>query len=187
MSKTYRIKIDDMFYIKAIVFGTEPLLQFIPTFDISEAAIYEEDKAKKYCEELNSQKEMREVDITFTLDEVNKLNMTSTELLNLALQNPNLPIFAYVDYEIVGEDCGYWMGEFGRAEIKEYATVEPYGWNDMNIVYKDEQEDYIEYLIENKADEKLSVEDAEKWAENISHNLDYKKAIFVYVELPKNI
>lgn len=49
--------------------------------------------------------------------------MTSTELLNLALQNPNLPIFAYVDYEIVGEDCGYWMGEFGRAEIKEYATV----------------------------------------------------------------
>ena len=94
------------------------------------------------------------------------------ELLQLIKENPNLQVYAYVDYEIVGGDCGYWMGEFGRAEIKEYATVEPYGWNDMNIVYKDEQEDYIEYLMENNVDDALDNEELEKWAKRITENLD---------------
>lgn len=68
--KVYRIKIDDLFYVKAIAFGGEPFLNIIPTWDITEAAWYEEDKAKKYCEDLNKQEEMKEADIKFTLEEV---------------------------------------------------------------------------------------------------------------------
>ena len=51
----------------------------------------------------------------------------------------------------------------------------------MNIVYKDEQEDYIEYLLDNNDD--MSEEDATR----ITNNLPYKKAIFVYVETPHSI
>lgn len=68
--KKYMIKIDDMFYVKAIVFGTNPFLQIIPTWQITEAAWYEEDKAKKYCQELNKQKEMIEAGVKFSLEEV---------------------------------------------------------------------------------------------------------------------
>lgn len=64
------IKIDDVFYVKAIVFGTNPFLQIIPTWQITEAAWYEEDKAKKYCEDLNNQKEMIEAGLKFSLEEV---------------------------------------------------------------------------------------------------------------------
>lgn len=68
--KKYMIKIDDVFYVKAIVFGTNPFLQIIPTWQITEAAWYEEDKAKKYCEDLNNQKEMIEAGLKFSLEEV---------------------------------------------------------------------------------------------------------------------
>lgn len=68
--KLYRIKIDNQFYIKAIIFGKNPLFQFIPCWELTEAAIYEEDKAKKYCKELNSQKEMKEAELVFSLEEV---------------------------------------------------------------------------------------------------------------------
>ena len=107
------------------------------------------------------------------------------ELLDLIKENPDLPVYAYVNAEICGDDCNYWMGQFGRANIREFAKVSPYGWNDMDIVYKDEQEDYIEYLMENNVDETLDNDELEKWAKRITENLDYKKAIFVYVELPK--
>ena len=68
--KLYRIKIDGVFYIKFIIFGENPFLQFVPTWEITEAAIYKEDKAKFYCKELNSNKECQEAGLEFTLEEV---------------------------------------------------------------------------------------------------------------------
>lgn len=73
--KIYKIKLDDVFYVKAIVFGSskdEELFQMIATpFEI-EAGWYEEDKAKIYCEELNKNKEYKEVGLKFSLEEVVK-------------------------------------------------------------------------------------------------------------------
>lgn len=58
-------------YIKGIYFDTtdgKVRLGIIPAFDYNEIAIYEEDKAKKYCEELNKQNE----EVQFILEEVKK-------------------------------------------------------------------------------------------------------------------
>lgn len=66
----YKIKLMGAdLYIKGIYFDTtdgEVRLGIIPAFDDNEVAIYEEDKAKKYCEELNKQNE----EVQFILEEV---------------------------------------------------------------------------------------------------------------------
>lgn len=105
----------------------------------------------------------------------------SKELIKLISENPDLPIFAWVDGEIFEDSCGYWLGQFGDASIREYAKVETYYWyGDRDYVLKDEPEDYIDYLLEKNEDM------TEKDAVSYIANLDYKKAIFVYVELPKD-
>jgi len=71
--KVYRIKIDDLFYVKAVAFSTEGI-QVIPTWEISEAGWYEEDKAKKYCEELNKKVDMDKAEIKFDLEFVKELD-----------------------------------------------------------------------------------------------------------------
>lgn len=73
--KIYRIKIDGLFYVKGIAFGVEnePLLQIIPTWEIEEAAWYEEDKAVKYCEGLNNQKDFKDMGIKFELEFVKEV------------------------------------------------------------------------------------------------------------------
>ena len=70
--KIYRIKIDDLFYVKGVVFDSEGI-QVIPTWEIKEAGWYEEDKAKKYCEELNKKMEFQEVEIKFDLEFVKEV------------------------------------------------------------------------------------------------------------------
>ena len=46
------------------------------------------------------------------------------ELFRLIKENPELPIVPRVDAEIVAEDCGYWLGAWGRAEVDEYFISE---------------------------------------------------------------
>ena len=70
--KIYRIKIDDLFYVKGIIFDSEGI-QIIPTWKIEEAGWYEEEKAKKYCEELNKKKDTQEANIKFSLEFVKEV------------------------------------------------------------------------------------------------------------------
>ena len=42
------------------------------------------------------------------------------ELLRLIKDNPDLPVVPMVDYEVVGDDCGVWLGEWGMSKITEY-------------------------------------------------------------------
>jgi hypothetical protein len=70
--KVYRIKIDDLFYVKGIVFDSEGI-QVIPTWEITKAGWYEEDKAKKYCEELNKKLDFHEAGIKFDLEFVKEV------------------------------------------------------------------------------------------------------------------
>lgn len=103
------------------------------------------------------------------------------ELIKLISDNPDLPIFAWVDAEIVGDGFGWWMGEFSKAEIKEYAKVESYGYYERDYIFKDDYEEYLEYLLNKHLD--LTEEDAIKQIESLPN---YKKAIFVYVNIPTN-
>lgn len=106
----------------------------------------------------------------------------SKEFIELVKDNPDLPIFAWVDCEVVQGDSMRWSGQFGNAEVLEYANVEPYGYNDTPIVFKNDTEDYLQHLIDNDLENKTEEE-----LETEIEALDYKKAIFVNVDLPNNL
>ena len=42
------------------------------------------------------------------------------KIIKLIEENPDLPIVPMVDSEVVAEDCGYWLGKWGRCEVTEY-------------------------------------------------------------------
>lgn len=104
------------------------------------------------------------------------------ELIKLISDNPDLPIFAWVDAEICGDSYGYWLGKFSSAEIREYAELDfTYGYHDTNWVFKDDTEELIEYLVNLPKYVELTDEEANNKAEEFINNLEYKKAIFVWV------
>lgn len=45
----------------------------------------------------------------------------TNELLRLIAENPDLPVVPMVDYEVVYEGYGRWLGSFGAACVGEYA------------------------------------------------------------------
>ena len=107
----------------------------------------------------------------------------SKELIQLITENPDLEIYAWVNSDVVADDGYYWLGKFNSASVREYAKLNfSYGYNETDWVFKDETEDLIEYLI--NTDEYLELTDAEadKKAEEFVNSLEYKKAIFVYVD-----
>ena len=99
--------------------------------------------------------------------------MLNNELLELIKNNPELPVFAWVDGEICAEDCGYWLGQFGTASIQEYAKVEPYDYYDRDFIFKDDYIEYMEYILEKEENINMTEEEAKQ----IIANLDYKKAL----------
>lgn len=99
-----------------------------------------------------------------------------SELLKLVAENPDLKVLAWVDSEIVADDgYGRWLGELGDARIQEYSEQEMSG-DYKQFVYKDDTEDFEDFLL----CEGLTEEEV---AEHI-RNLEWKKAIFVNVDLP---
>lgn len=111
----------------------------------------------------------------------------SQEIIDLIAANKDLPIYTLVSFEVVGGDYGDWFGKVTSAEIREYANVEPYGYNDTTVVFKDDDEEYYEYLLNQEEYENLSVREAKIKVEEIINNLPYKKAIFIHVGLPDNM
>jgi hypothetical protein len=112
------------------------------------------------------------------------------ELLELAKENPTLPIFAEVYYEVVALDVGYmdWIGEITNARVDSI-------WNGARRCSTlSEVEDDSESFVRDEAPEEL----LEKWED--MDNADYDKAvdewikslpwmkcIIVYVDLPDDL
>jgi hypothetical protein len=111
----------------------------------------------------------------------------NSNLIELVKENPDLPIFAWVWWEVVQDDCYSWLGQFGKAEVREYAVVEPFGYHDQTMVFKDDTEEYHNYLADNDKYIDMTEEEYEKAFEEVINNLQFKKAIFVYVGLPDNL
>lgn len=44
-------------------------------------------------------------------------------LINLIKQNPDLPIVPMVEYDVVDDDYGTWMGKWGQARVDEYLLI----------------------------------------------------------------
>lgn len=105
----------------------------------------------------------------------------SKELIKLINDNPDLPIYAWVNADIVGDGYGWWAGQFEKAEIKEYAKVEPYGYYEKDYIFRDDYEEYLEFILDKY--ENLTEEEAIKQIENLE---DYKQAIFAWIDVPDN-
>ena len=99
------------------------------------------------------------------------------ELFTLIMNNPDLPIVAWVDSEIVADD-GYmrWLASIGKSHIIEYIEVEMYQ-DYCEMVYKDDTEYYEQFLYD------TTEMTEEEIAEHIK-NIDWIKAIAVNIDLP---
>ena len=110
------------------------------------------------------------------------------KLVDIVQKYPDLPIFAWVSSEVVPDDMFVsWLGQFGDIQIKEYTRVEAFGSYDCTWVFKDDTEDYFEWLVHQDDYDDLSEEEATKKANHIIDSLSYQKAIFVEVNVPDSI
>ena len=121
----------------------------------------------------------------------------SEAFLKLIKKNPTLPIVPMVDYEIVGDGFGWWMGAWGDAYVGEYACYDDRFFED--------REDFKEKYYDNNCDELCEMfnyepftngytkEEFEANKENekrLDEHLDrlaeelFIKAIIVHIELP---
>ena len=102
----------------------------------------------------------------------------SEELLKLVAENPDLPVVPMVDSEVCGGDeYGYWLGEFGRSEVGEYALFDDRYFTDREEL----EERYADYV----ADDYPEMSDEDFFAMVKEKTKDWWiKAILVYIETP---
>lgn len=96
-------------------------------------------------------------------------------------ENPDLPVVPMVDYEIVGDDCGRWLGAWGSASVDEYLLTKNYEC----VVFKSDDDIFgvLEKHLTDEEFEKLP----ETETECISYYdaLPWIKAIIVNIDLPE--
>lgn len=116
-------------------------------------------------------------DMRFLNKAIMKQQGNTKELFTLIMNNPDLPIVAWVDSEIVaGDGYGRWLGSFGSSHIIEYIEVEMY--NDYpEMVYKDDTEEYENFLYD-------CTEMTEQEIEEHIKGIEWIKAIAVNIDLP---
>lgn len=101
------------------------------------------------------------------------------ELFKLMQENPELSVVPMVDYEIIGEDYGRWLGEWGSSHIGEYLIGEE------RVYFRDDDDpsEVERVLLEQygcDAYEAMSDEEADKaYAE-----MPWIKAIIVNIDFP---
>ncbi len=102
------------------------------------------------------------------------------ELIELIKQNPELPIIPMVDAEIVADDSGYWMGEWGRCEVTEY-----YVGRERVHFKDDDEEDVLNDLVgcrygyDQQGRDIYELSD-EEWDE-LYQSVPWTKAIVAYI------
>lgn len=104
------------------------------------------------------------------------------ELFRLMQENPELPVVAMVNSEIVADDgYSYWRGAFGSVSVGEYFA------GDEKLHFR---EDDDLYEVDNALDDYLDTEayeSIETDAEALTAyaELPWIKAIIIYIELPE--
>lgn len=103
--------------------------------------------------------------------------MNNTQkFIKLVQENPELPVVPMVDYEVVAEDCGYWLGNFGFCEVGEYTCYNDRFYDDKDSFiedyYNDTYDDGRYDGLTDKEIDKLIAEETADW---------WTKAIIVYI------
>ncbi len=102
------------------------------------------------------------------------------ELFKLMQENPDFPVVPMVDYEIVAEDSGRWLGAWGSSYIGEYLVGEE------RVCFR-EDDDPSE--IQRTLEEELGYEAYEAMSEEEEKaayaGLPWIKAIIVDIDLPE--
>lgn len=102
------------------------------------------------------------------------------ELFRLMQENPELPIVPMVDYEIVADDSGRWLGSWGSSYIGEYLIGEE------RIFFRedDDPSEVDRVLSERYGDDYYADMTDEQEAEAYA-GLPWVKAIIVNIDLPE--
>lgn len=98
------------------------------------------------------------------------------ELLELISENQDLPIAPMVNSEVVADDCGYWLGSFGTASVKEYCSGEEH----IHFREDNDLDEALADIFGYEKYEEMSDEEARKTFEE----LPWIKVIVVYIETP---
>lgn len=134
------------------------------------------------------------------------MNEQTQLLLNLIKENPDLPVVPMVDYDVVGDGYGRWLGSFGNCYVGEYT--------DYDERFYDDREEFEERYYNNNDKElenkfnynpritEYSVEIGKRTKEEYEENCKnenllneylhtisdkyFKKAIIVNIDLPKD-
>lgn len=118
-----------------------------------------------------------------------KRSSATLELLKLAEENPELPIIAEVDSEVVAED-GYifWFGEVTGACVEYVLAGEDHSWTLNEALMENDAfvEENAPEALKQKL-EKLNDVDFDKEANEWIKSLPWKKCILVYVDVPDHI
>lgn len=123
-----------------------------------------------------------------------KRSLATLELLKLAEENPELPIIAEVNSDVVEDDCYMsWFGEVTGAYVEYVLTVRTF--NGMYRTWTLDEaliENY--FFIQENAPEilkeklkKLGPADFDEVSSKWIDSLPWKKCIIVYVDVPSSI
>lgn len=102
------------------------------------------------------------------------------ELFRLMQENPELPIVPMVDYEIVADDIGRWLGSWGGSYIGEYLI----GEEQVHFRENDDPSEVDKVLSEIYGDDYYTDMTDEQEAEAYA-GLPWVKAIIVNIDLPE--
>lgn len=111
------------------------------------------------------------------------------ELVDMMIENPDLPVIPCVDCEVVGGDeYSNWLGSWGHAYTDEYATGRDGERWRFKSDYCTERVDwnlYEDFFDIDEIPQEMPDEEAEKIYWEKVETIPWKKAIFVYIGLPE--
>ena len=103
------------------------------------------------------------------------------ELFRLIQENPDLPVVPMVDSEIVADDCGYWLGAWGRASVDEYFISE----RAERVFFKSDDAVFDTLERHMSCEEFEALPESEEECRPYYDRLPWIKAIIVYINLPE--
>ncbi len=97
----------------------------------------------------------------------------------LMQENPELPVVPMVDHEIIGEDCGRWLGAWGSSYIRGYLIGE-----DSVYFREDDDPSEVERLVSEKLGDEAYGAMSDEEAERTYAEMPWIEAIIVNIDLP---